>query len=81
VTFPGTPGQYSFQSTIVEIQGYTCQAVDNYNTPYTLYFGGGTNIESVNKPVPEVGDVIYWLGVPKTGGKTNDFNVNQCISL
>jgi hypothetical protein len=79
VAAPGATGQNSFKGTIQSIQGYTCQAVDDQKVPYTLYFSGGTSIQSVNKPVPEVGDTIYWLGAVKPGGKSTNYNVNQCI--
>jgi hypothetical protein len=79
VPLPGSVGQNSFRGTIKSIQGYTCQAIDNQNIPYTLYFGGGTDIQTVNKPLPQVGDTIYWLGSAKPGGKSTDYNVNQCI--
>jgi hypothetical protein len=79
VPLPGTSGQNSFKGTIKSIQGYTCQAVDSQNIPYTLYFGGGTDIQLVNKQLPQIGDTIYWLGTIKPGGKSTDYNVNQCI--
>jgi hypothetical protein len=79
VPVPGSAGQNSFKGTIQSIQGYTCTAVDDQKVPYTLYFSGGTSIQAVNKPVPEVGDTIYWLGSVKPGGKSTDYNVNQCI--
>jgi hypothetical protein len=47
--------------------------------PYTLYLGGGSIISSINKPLPQVGDTIYWQGTLKPGGKSTDYNVDQCI--
>jgi hypothetical protein len=79
VPMPGAAGQGSFKGTIQSVQGYTCQVLDDQKKPFTLYFGGGTSIEAVNKAVPEAGDTIYWLGSLKPGGKSTEYNCNQCI--
>jgi hypothetical protein len=70
VPAPGTivSTQVSMSGTITSIIGYTCQVIDASNITYTLYLGSGTSIQSVNSPVPEVGNTIYWLGTQKPGG-------------
>jgi hypothetical protein len=75
---PGSSGQNSFKGTIKSIQGYTANVVDDKGKACTLYFGGGSLIQSVNKPVPQAGDNIFWIGNTKTGGSSNEYNVHHC---
>jgi hypothetical protein len=79
IQLPGTTGQKSFRGKIKSIKGYNAQVYDDKGNNYTLYFGGSSVIQSVNKTLPQPGDNILWMGSPKPGGRLTDYNVDQCF--
>jgi hypothetical protein len=76
---PGSSGQRSFRGKIKSIRGYNAQVVDDRGNESTLYFGGSSVIQSANKSIPMPGDNILWLGSQKPGGRSNEYNVDQCF--
>jgi hypothetical protein len=61
----------SYKGKIKSIQNHYAEVVDEKGVACTVYFGGCTRIQTVNKPLPQAGDDLYWLGTRKIGGRSN----------
>ena len=71
----------AFKGSIQSIRSNIAKVVDDKGVVSNLYLGGCTRIESANKPIPQIGDQIYWRGSTRTGGKANEYNVYHISCL
>lgn len=69
----------SFRGQVKQISKNTARVVNDKGVECNLYFGGCSKIETSGKPLPQVGDEIYWRGVSKKGGKNTDYNVFNAL--
>lgn len=71
----------AFKGSIQSIRSNLAKVVDDKGVVSSLYLGGCTRIESANKPIPQIGDQIYWRGSTRTGGKANEYNAYHISCL
>ena len=71
----------AFRGSIQSIRSNIAKVVDDKGVVSSLYLGGCTRIESANKPIPQIGDQIYWRGSNRSGGKANEYNVYHISCL
>lgn len=69
----------SFNGKVVSINKNVVKVQNEQGEICTLYLGGCTRVESVNKALPKPGDNVYWKGARKATDKEFDAHHVTCI--